>query len=248
MRPFIIAILLFTFSQAAAAQKPQEKGAASSSEARRPELPTRVFPIKYADINALYNLLVTFELNVRPDANLNAIAVHGPATALTAAEEVIKRFDVPANAPKDVELTVYMLLGAPSGEPDSTPAAIRPVVEQLRNVMAYKSYRLIDTLIGRGREGDNIRLEGVVSDLTELKMPSVFNFSTRPRVVGDAADPVVRFENLMFTINVRPNGGNATNLTINTSLDVKKGQQVVVGKATLPDRAIILIVSAKTIE
>src|SRR5262249_34342402 len=146
-----------------------------------------------ADINALYNLLRTFEIEMRPDPSLNAIAVHGPAASLTAVEEVIKRFDVPANAPKNVELTIYMLLGAAAGEADSVPAAIRPAVDQLRNVMAYKSYRVIDTLIARGREGDMIHLPGIVSDLTENKVPSTFSFSARPRVT---ADSVVRCENL----------------------------------------------------
>ncbi len=248
MRGVIVAILLFGFSQAAVAQKTPEKTVPSDQRALRPDLPTRVFPIKYADINALYNLLLTFEVEMRRESGLNAIAVHGPATVLTAVEEVIKRFDVPANAPKNVELTVYMVLGAPAGEPDSIPAAIRPAVDQLRNVMAYKSYRVIDTLIGRGKEGDSIHLPGIVSDLTENKVPSTFDFETRPRVGGDAAEPVVKCENLRFGVSIRSGQLAGSTMVINTSVDIKKGQQVVVGKATLPDRAMILIVSAKIVD
>src|SRR5215472_8474370 len=77
-------------------------------QAYAPDSPTKVFAIRYVDSRSIQNLLSTFGVPISREPGLNAIAVKAPEKTLDAIEEVIKRFDVPANRPKRVEVTAYL--------------------------------------------------------------------------------------------------------------------------------------------
>jgi len=214
-----------------------------------PNWPTRVFTLRYVDIGNLQTLLSTFGVPMYSDRTLKAISVRAPQATLTAIEELIKRFDVPASAPKTIDLTAYLVLGS-QGDTDSIPPAIKPVIDQLKSVMSFKSYRVVDTLLGRGSEGDVMSSSGMIAKLSESDPPGqpiYVNFQLRPRVQGDGTDQVIRLENLRLNVKVWVNG-SYNDLTISTALDVKKGQQMVVGKAAFQDRALILILSARVVD
>jgi hypothetical protein len=212
-----------------------------------PTWPTRVYSIRYVDYRYIWNLLNPIGVQVAGESNLNAISVRGPEKLLAAVDDIVKRFDVPGNAPKNVDLTVYVLLGSSDGE-ENVPAAIRSVVDQLRNVMTYKTYRVLDTIIARGTEGSNIQTSGAMSKLAETdRVQAEYDFRVTARVAGEGADETIHLDNLRFTTKVFTSDNLAQTLNIGTSLDVKKGQQVVVGKATMRDRAVILVLSGKVV-
>src|SRR5262249_42314739 len=156
---------------------------------------------------------------------------------------------IPANAPKSIEITAHLLVASPQAESDTIPAVLKPVIDQLRAVMAYKSYRVLDTVLASGKEGDQIHQDGVLPKLNDAdpNLPT-FAFAVIPRITGEGADQSVHLENLglNLTVAIAGSGGPRT-LNIGTAVDVKKGQQVVVGKATVQDRAVILVLSAKVL-
>lgn len=78
-----------------------------------PGWPTKVYSIRYVDYRYIYNLLAPIGVSVSGEPNLNAISVRGPEKTLAAVDDIIKRFDVPGNAPKNVDLTIYVVLGSP---------------------------------------------------------------------------------------------------------------------------------------
>ena len=142
-----------------------------------------------------------------------------------------------------MDFTVYILLASPQSDSDSVPAAIRAVVDQLRPVMSYKSYRVLDTIVGRGTEGDNFQSSGIVSKLSaETNFTPNYSFQARPQLTG--SDQGIKLENLEFSFNAT----QIQRLNIATTLEMKSGQQVVVGKATLQDQALILVVMAKVVD
>ena len=222
-------------------------GENSRTEAQCSDCVTKVFAIRYVDSRAILHLLEPFEIRYSYDVGLKAVSVKAPEKTMNAIEEVIKRFDVPANAPKQVEVTAYLILGSSQVEPDSAPAILKPVIDQLHGIMAYKSYRVLDTIMTTGKEGDRIAESGMTPKLNDSDpMGSQYNFSANPRVVtGEGTDRSVHFDNLQLTLT---NVGKGTNGSIQTSVDIKKGQQVVIGKSTILDRAIILVLSAKIID
>jgi hypothetical protein len=206
-----------------------------------------VFALRYIDSRAIANLLGPFDVVYSVDPGLKALSVKAPDKTLLAIEEMIKRFDVPVNTPKQVEITAYLLLASPQLEQDSPPAVLKPVIDQLRSVMAYKSYRVLDTIMATGKEGDRISQSGMTPKLTDSDTTgSQYSFQATPHIVGEGADHSVRFENLQFTLTNQGHAGNVG--TIQTGVDIKKGQQVVIGKTTVQDRAIILVLSAKILD
>jgi len=245
MRAIIVSLLLtLSLVDIAAAQTPAPANTPNPAlPMGNPSWPTRVFQIKYVDIQDLAALLspfITNGMDWRTDNNLRAISVRGPAPTLSAIEEAIKRFDVPANSVKTVEFTAYILVGSQGNESDSVPATLRQVVDQLRNIMAYKSYSLLETLTGRGVEGKDVNSLG---SITWAGHPQEnYQFHERTHVSGEGADQTVRFDPINFVLGANPA------MQITTSLDIKKGQQIVVGKTTLRDQAIILVMTAKVVD
>jgi hypothetical protein len=227
-------------------QAPQQPPNSPALPMVPPDAPTKVFSIHYVDTRAIETLIRTYGVQISREPGLSAIAVKAPATTLTAIEEMIKRFDIPANVPKRVEITGYLLLGSPQPEPDSIPPVLKSVIDQLRNVMAYKSYRVVDTILASAKEGDNFNESAIIPKISETDSGTPeYSFSGNPRVTGEGADQAIHFENLRFDLR-NVSGGRP--VSIYTSVDVKKGQQVVVGKATVQDRAVILVLTAKVVD
>ena len=73
------------------------------------------------------------------------------------------------------------------------------------------------------------------------------SFRASFRIVNpDGKDSLLRLEGMRFVLTVPVNvQGNTMNLDINTDVDIPRGQQVVVGKASYKDRAFILVMNAR---
>src|ERR1044071_3964233 len=61
----------------------------------------------------------------------------------------------------NIELTVYLISGSAQGTTDEVPSGLRATVQQLHTVFTYKSYKLSESFILRGRSG-NASTEGVL--------------------------------------------------------------------------------------
>ncbi|MGC4051230.1 MAG: hypothetical protein QM757_17860 [Paludibaculum sp.] len=127
----------------------------------------KVFDIRNADAQALAGLLRGVmrdrDTRVNENAALKAISVGSyEANDLQAAEELIKRFDIPrgegpSGAPRNIEVVAYMVLAGKTGSAgDAVPAELDPVVKQLKAVFGYSDYRLMDTAVLRVREGRDL--------------------------------------------------------------------------------------------
>jgi hypothetical protein len=266
MRFFTGFILILAISLSAAAQQPAAVATPFGPQAAAPvaqitpppagppaffpDSPTRVFALRYVDGRSIEKLLQPIGVPISREPSLNAIAVKAPLSTLTVIEEMIKKFDVPANASKKVEITAYLVLASPQPEPDAVPNVLKPVIDQLRSVMTYKSYRVVDTILVTGKEGDNTYVDGVLPKLNDTdSVVPVYSFSALPRVSGEGAEQLVHLENLSLNISVpMPGQGGSRGLRIGTAIDVKKGQHAVVGKATVGERAVVLVLSAKILD
>jgi len=211
----------------------------------------RIFQVKYADVRSLRRVLDVFGYRVDADTDLHVVAVSAPADVMTAIEDAIKRLDVPSAAPHDINLTVYLLLaserpGSDEGLPDGLPA----VANQLKGVFAFKSFRMLDTLLLRTQQGNTATGNGIISSGPDAQKTN-YHFSAKPSSVTD--DPngaMIRLDNLSLNLKVPMANGHDLEASINTEITVREGQKVVVGKSNLgtPDQALILVVTAKTAE
>jgi hypothetical protein len=218
-------------------------------------------PLKHVSAVSVAELLSVFGQRVVPHESLRMIAISGPPEVIKAMEELIAKVDVPKAAPKNVELTAHLLVGSEQGPSAALPTAIQPVIKQIQSLFTYKSFRLLDTMIARVREAEgNMRYGANASGAIDGPGEGPKGHSQLRvgwvDILPSETERVVRINNLAINVSI-PNGYDAKNNVrylqtgIDTSVDVKEGQKVVVGKANVAgtqDQALIVVLTAKVLD
>jgi hypothetical protein len=218
----------------------------------------RTFQLKYTDPRSLIPLITTGHITF--DSSLKALTITARDSAgMSEAEEIIKRFDVPPPAVKNIDVTIYLMsaLAQPAGGP--IPAELESVVKQLKSTFSYKGYQLIDTEVIRVRAGQGGEVGGVVIDgpaLEGYRTISQVKFKSAS-VSTDEKGRTVRIDSLKVGLKIPTvfiTAGQRQfqyiDTGMSTDVDVREGQKVVVGKANMDgsDRASIVVLMAKVVE
>jgi hypothetical protein len=209
----------------------------------------KLIQLKYVSASRVQNLLQALVGgDIRADDNLHVIAVRGNPEVVAALEEAVKKLDVP---PLDFELTVY-LISASAQAGDQLPESLASTAKQLHGVFAYKGYQLLDSFVLRGRNGQG--MDGYQGGSAEGTIKtSTYTFRYSRATVLDGTPKIVSLQNLALQIRT-PNGyhdekGNIQykNTGLNSDIDIRDGQKVVVGKSDVnsADSPLILVVTAK---
>lgn len=250
-------ILLLTLSIGLNAQSDAKQGKTDSPQ---PDWIVKVFQVKYADVNQLARVFTAFGVPVQPSVPNKAIAVRGPKEIVNAIEESIKRLDVPPPPVKNLEFTVYLLES--SAQPNGKlPQALQPVIKQLKaSFPNYQGYQLLETLVTRNREGGGSEVSGTLPPvIKDVPAESTYQFRIHDATVSpDDKSGTIRINGLRLALRipVRTGGGGPgttwayRDVGITTDIDVREGQQVVVGKANMvnSDDALFLVLTVKIAE
>jgi hypothetical protein len=219
----------------------------------------RLFILKYADPSQIYDVLHVFAPSMIPNREMHALTVSAPPEAIAAIEDALKHLDVPGAAPKDVDLTVYLVLGAETSEQAGGPLPkdLENVVAQLRNTFQFKNYGLLDVMTLRtsdtrsnGRtpstnsSGGTVNINGrphnVMSNL-QIGSLSVSSDGTVVRITGLEAGCQIPYA-------AGENNVQTHNLNLHTDVDIKEGQKVVVGRMGMNQgQALFLVITAKVL-
>lgn len=200
----------------------------------------RIFVLKYADARHVADVLRVFGFGIQADRDMHVVAVSAPAGTMTAVEDAIKRLDVPSASPKDIELVVYLIVASEQSSADGNlPSDLQPVADELKKILSYKSFRLLDSILLRTQPGNRATAEGVV----DVKTP--YHFEVQPAAVGEGPQGrLIRLDNL--NLNLRLGDHDAG---IRTEITVREGQRAVVGKSNMGmGQSLILVVTAKVTE
>lgn len=168
----------------------------------------------------------------------------------------------------NLDTQLYLLVATNQDVDDAKlPAALDPVVRQLRSSLPFKNYRLAATLLNRVKNDGRLNLKWIGGPLG----PSGAATSTNPsfnefkvnnlKLVKDAGNQqVVRMEGFGFGVRipiitsstVATNGPVAPNINyestgLNTDISMREGEAVVVGTLNIGPSgdAIILVMSAR---
>jgi hypothetical protein len=220
----------------------------------------RIVELKYAEAGAVSTLLNTYPVQTRfarPDGHI--LSLSGSPSGIAAAEDALKKIDVPAPAPQNIELMIYMIT---AGEQATTkpPAELDAVLKQLRASFGYPSYQVLETFSMRLRDGEGAESNGLAPG------PIQAQTSTGPRafyqckvsqahIQSTAKGNVIRLNRVNLGLKVPvatgSNSFNYNDVGINTGIDVREGQKVVVGKANITGTeksAFIFVVSARVVD
>jgi hypothetical protein len=186
---------------------------------------------------------------------LNAIVLRGAPESVSAAEALLKKFDVPAPAgspsivvPQTVQVRIYMVQGADDGQSGTLPSEIAPAVEQMKKSFVYKSYRLIDTVIMQGQLGKEVNASGLMPQA--LLQHGLYQVSIRelqPAEDGKALQLKRFFFNIRVPLRVTEKDIQYADANVSSDLTIRFGQKLVVGKlSALPNgNTIFLILTAE---
>ncbi len=182
---------------------------------------------------------------------------------IAAIEEAIKRLDTPQSArvESSVDLSIHVLLTRTDDVPNLVPATLPPdlndVIKQMKNTFAFKDYQLVTTIVQRAKthsrfqggyavsgKGNALWLEtykGEDGNLQKGQGRADYEY----RVTGievssnSSGGAKIQLDNFAFHF------GNAE---VQTDLEVRDGEKLVVGTASWGNKAMILVLTAKVIK
>lgn len=220
-----------------------------------PGFKSRVFDIKHRDPDDIVRVLRPLGSGIKGTSisdsdEFRTITVRDFPENIAAMEEALRRLDVPRPPRPDIELSVRVLIAAPTG-PGSYPRELEPVVKQLHATLNYKSYYLINTITQRVKAGGGSKGKGVTTvsapvTLTEESstMSYAYGFEDVSLTTVSGGPTKVQIRRLFYWTGGKVLG----EADINTGLTLREGERVVVGTASLKDRAMILVLSVRVVK
>jgi hypothetical protein len=238
-----IAALLVLLALPLAAQEQKKE-----PERRDESVSRKVFVLKYADPYSIAELLKPFGGQVSPNQDMHAVSVVMISGAMPAVEEAIQKLDVPAAAPKDLDIAVWLVM---AGEAQGTageaiPKELDSLITQLKSGFTFQAYRLLDVLNLRTRAGTGgaTNSAGGAVEVNKGVLSAVETDISINRVTV-SGDGTVQINGLRTDVKF-PAGPR---LTLRTDVDVKEGQKVVVGRLGMrPGQALFLVLTARVVQ
>jgi hypothetical protein len=262
----MLAVLIMLALPLAAQEKKTEE--AQQSGAPRSQ---KLFILKYADLDQVARALSVFSgTTTRAISEIHALAVDAPLSTMSGVEDVIRRLDISASAPQNLELVAYFLVarseegqGLISDSAPEPPKELESTVNQLRSAFAFKSYRLLETMSLRTRSGQRASASssGAARTIRGSSVPIVTQLNINSASVE--ADGRIRITGLKVGQRVPYLGGTPppnptptsnpsisySELGFSTDVDLKDGQKVVIGRNALnPREAIFLVLTARVVQ
>jgi hypothetical protein len=162
--------------------------------------------------------------------------------------------DKEAQSPRaNVELTVYLLSGALQGTgADDVPQDLSSTVKQLHSVFSYKSYKLAESFVLRGRASGFKETAGAHTQGILPGSGMHYDFSyVRVRLSADKPR-TVHIDGLQIVLRDELPHNRPTDpvASLATDLDLSEGQKTVVGKSSVNNAgdALILVIVPRVIE
>jgi hypothetical protein len=208
----------------------------------------KLVTLKYADPVAAQSLLRNFGVNMTADRQMKVLALSGPKSAVETAEAALKQLDTPNLALKDVDLTVYFVMGHENvpGAGAAIPQELQSTVATLKQTFPYKNYDLLDALALRVRAGSSANTTGQISGnrLTHFSVSAVY-LEGDGMIRINALDAGVR---ALQDLGQKKEYVNVSGVSTQV-VAVKEGQKLVVGRASNgPGSALFLVLTAKVAE
>ncbi|PYS63600.1 MAG: hypothetical protein DMF74_09495 [Acidobacteria bacterium] len=219
---------------------------------------SKIFEVKYRDAGRLAGVLQGLgsrAASVSANSEFKTITVRDYPENLVIMEEALKRLDTPVAPRPNIELHMHVLIASNTSgnKSDSTaqvPAELKDVLTQLRETLNYRNYELatsvvqrLTTEMSRGVEGRGT-LEISREDLNapNIQMPYEYNINFVSLMQNATGGPTVQINEFRFgAVTDKDHAG------VQTALNLRDGEKVVVGTATIRNRALIVVLSARLI-
>jgi hypothetical protein len=219
-----------------------------------PGVKSRVFEIKHRAPDELIKVLKPLGSGIKGTSisesrEFKTIAVRDFPENIAAMEDALHRLDVPRPPQPDIELRIRVLIATPTGA-SQYPGELDPVVKQLHATLNYKSYYQIASITHRVKAGSGAKGKGVTAvnpPVTAEATTMGYSYAFEEVGIAPGSGPgaaVVQIKRLSYSIG----GKSLGDAEINTGLTLREGEKVVVGSASLRERAMILVLFVRVVK
>jgi len=225
----------------------------------------KIFEVKYRDPGNLATVLRPLGsgfrgTSVSSNSEFKTLTVRDFPENVATIEEALKRLDTPAAPRPNIELHIHVLVASNSsayvsGPTAPLPAELKDVLTQLRGTLNYHNYELAATVVQRLTETQR-GLQGIgtgeVSSgnpgAPSMPMPYQYTMNQISLVQNPTGAPTVQINEFSF-IATTLLGANEREYRaqVQTALNLRDGEKVVVGTATIRSRAVIVVLTAKLV-
>jgi len=252
-------VLILTFVSASFAQTAAPSPAKSEPDyVTEKGFKSKVFEVKYRDAYNLSQVLRQLGsgfkgASMSASTEFKTLTVRDFPENLATIEEALKRLDTPAAPRTSIELHMYVLVASnTSGAGDTAaqvPAELKDVLTQLRGTLNYGNYELAATVVQRLTETRNI-LQGSGTGVVhanptgglDMALPYQYVINSISLVQNPSGTPSVQINEFSFSAQT-----DKDRAQVQTALNLRDGEKVVVGTATIRNRALIVVLTAKLI-
>ncbi|HJV49089.1 MAG TPA: hypothetical protein VJ505_14815 [Holophagaceae bacterium] len=277
MNTLLALTLAALLSPALPAQTPPTAPTPQATQPKEPDpdpsmlktMKSKVFEVKHRSPLWLSNSVRALQSGVRgtflnwtDNDGLKLISVRDFPENLAAIEEAVKRLDVPSAIQKamDVDLTLQVLVASKHPVPEGgLPEELQPIIKSLKGALAYRGYTLAASFVqrwdlssGRMAQGKG-QVEGSTLGLGAVQNPSrlLLEWEASPSPNLDqrmSGMPPLQISKFQFVAIEEQSAGPSHNLAkIETSVNLKEGEKVVVGTTVVKDRGLIVVLSARRV-
>ncbi|MCI0337777.1 MAG: hypothetical protein L0226_09380 [Acidobacteria bacterium] len=261
---------IFLFSASAFSQQKQE-----TPPPRSPDyvdisgFKGRIFEIKNGDPYAIASIIGPLGsgfkgAKIQPSRDPKLITVRDFPENIAVIEEAIKRLDVtppprasqpPPEREPNLELRMFLLIASnKEGGSNQYPDELKDVLKQLQGTLNYKNYYLLTPIVQRIWAPSGARGEGVTTvgePLYEKVINAKYSYViTQFRLQPPFAETkTLLLQN--FDFNISGVLGDDTLLfgsaRISNQLMIRDGEKVVMGTASMRDKALVVVLSIKVV-
>jgi hypothetical protein len=143
--------------------------------------------------------------------------------------------------------------GGATGTSAQVPAELKDVLTQLRETLTYRNYEVVTSVVQRLSETSlGLRGKGtaeISGSAGEGKVSFPYDYLiSRVSVESTATGaPMVQIGEFSFSTGVTAGAKIDNRTQVQTALNLRDGEKVVVGTATLGDRALIIVLTSKLV-
>lgn len=218
---------------------------------------SRVFDVKYRDTPSLAQVLRNLGsgfkgATIQSNSEFKTITVRDFPENIATMEEAIKRLDTPAAPRPNIELHMHVLIASNSGTSTADmPAELKDVLTQLRQTLSYRNYELAGSVVQRVTQTERVLQGSGTAEIPSgnaaapiTAMPYEYHLNNVSLVQNPAGAPSIQISDFAFSSSI----GDRDRARIQTALNLRDGEKVVVGTATLRSRALVIVLTAALVK
>jgi len=217
-----------------------------ATQESRPKMRQEIIKLKYIDNNEILSVLYTFlsrEGRINPNPASGLITVSDFPENVDKILSVVRQFDV---KPVDILFTIQLVFGSAVSEP-KTDDVFRddPVIRELRGLLSYRSFNLLDTSFIRAIDREN-------SEVTMGKSADL-RLELRPKYIKEEKGELIQVEARLSKKEATLKPVDPVQWTwtkvLESNFNLKPGEKTVVGVSKIDggDKGLILIISGKIV-